>query len=388
MADGRAGARARRGAEPPQPPSRPSRPSSPHPSPNRSRSPRPSDEAADEADADDVEDEEPIEDETVAAVPRPARRRGRRRTAPPPRAQGPAKAAPAAPTVSEKAVHVDDRASAIFVIAVVGVFIAIFVYALLFGYSGLASGLLPKATPTPTVEVSESPAASESASPSASAEASPSAASASPAAARPERLAERLPGGVGRSLAESLGELTRDRWTSARIARARPGRGWSRRSSAAATSGTSASSRRWPPSRARRSCPTGERAAAYQDGPLPIGAGQTISQPYIVARMTELLHVAAGERVLDIGTGSGYQAAILAELGCQVTSIEREPDLAASAAARLATLGYADRVEVRTGDGTLGAPGRRAVGRDRRRGRGARDPRRRSASSSATGGGW
>jgi len=102
--------------------------------------------------------------------------------------------------------------------------------------------------------------------------------------------------------------------------------------------------------------PDRERGAAYQDGPLPIGAGQTISQPYMVARMTELIHVAAGERVLDVGTGSGYQAAILAELGCRVTSIEREPDLAASAAARLATLGFADRVEVRTGDGTLGAP--------------------------------
>jgi protein-L-isoaspartate(D-aspartate) O-methyltransferase len=102
--------------------------------------------------------------------------------------------------------------------------------------------------------------------------------------------------------------------------------------------------------------PDRERAAAYHDGPLPIGAGQTISQPYMVARMTELIHVAAGERVLDIGTGSGYQAAILAELGCQVTSIEREPDLATSAAARLADLGFGDRVEVRTGDGTLGAP--------------------------------
>ena len=102
--------------------------------------------------------------------------------------------------------------------------------------------------------------------------------------------------------------------------------------------------------------PDRERAAAYQDGPLPIGAGQTISQPYMVARMTELIHVTAGERVLDVGTGSGYQAAILAELGCQVTSVEREPHLAASAARRLADLGYADRVEVRTGDGTLGAP--------------------------------
>jgi protein-L-isoaspartate(D-aspartate) O-methyltransferase len=102
--------------------------------------------------------------------------------------------------------------------------------------------------------------------------------------------------------------------------------------------------------------PDRERAAAYQDGPLPIGAGQTISQPYMVARMTELIHVEPGERVLDVGTGSGYQAAVLAELGCQVTSIEREPDLATSAAARLAELGYAERVEVRMGDGTLGAP--------------------------------
>ena len=102
--------------------------------------------------------------------------------------------------------------------------------------------------------------------------------------------------------------------------------------------------------------PDQERDAAYQDAPLPIGAGQTISQPYIVARMTELLHLAPGERVLDIGTGSGYQAAVLAELGAAVTSIEREPGLAASARDRLGRLGYGDRIEVRTGDGTVGAP--------------------------------
>src|SRR5690349_17764032 len=102
--------------------------------------------------------------------------------------------------------------------------------------------------------------------------------------------------------------------------------------------------------------PERERRAAYQDGPLPIGAGQTISQPYMVARMTELLRLRGGERVLDIGTGSGYQAAILAELGCTVLSIEREAQLAATAARHLAALGYGDRVEVRTGDGTLGAP--------------------------------
>ena len=102
--------------------------------------------------------------------------------------------------------------------------------------------------------------------------------------------------------------------------------------------------------------PAKERDLAYRDGPLAIGAGQTISQPYMVARMAELLHVARGDRVLEIGTGSGYAAAILAELGCQVTTIEREPGLAAEARARLATLGYADRVDVRTGDGSLGLP--------------------------------
>ena len=94
--------------------------------------------------------------------------------------------------------------------------------------------------------------------------------------------------------------------------------------------------------------------AAYEDEALPIESGQTISQPYIVGRMTELLHVGPGDRVLDIGTGSGYQAAVLAELGCRVVSIERRADLAATARERLDRLGYGDRVEVRTGDGSLG----------------------------------
>jgi protein-L-isoaspartate(D-aspartate) O-methyltransferase len=102
--------------------------------------------------------------------------------------------------------------------------------------------------------------------------------------------------------------------------------------------------------------PEQERRAAYQDGPLPIGAGQTISQPYMVARMTELLRLTGGERVLDIGTGSGYQAAVLAVLGCTITSIEREAGLAQSAAERLAARGFGGRVEVRVGVGTLGAP--------------------------------
>jgi protein-L-isoaspartate(D-aspartate) O-methyltransferase len=97
-----------------------------------------------------------------------------------------------------------------------------------------------------------------------------------------------------------------------------------------------------------------DRAEAYADKPLPIGAGQTISQPYIVARMTELLAVRPGDRVLDVGTGSGYQAAILAELGCHVTSIERDPDLAAEAEQRLDRLGFRAAITVKVGDGTLG----------------------------------
>ncbi len=102
--------------------------------------------------------------------------------------------------------------------------------------------------------------------------------------------------------------------------------------------------------------PEWRREAAYADAALPISGGQTISQPYVVARMTELLEVEPGMRVLEIGTGSGYQAAVLAELGARVVSIERVAELAASARERLHRLGYGDRVEVRVGDGSLGDP--------------------------------
>ena len=94
---------------------------------------------------------------------------------------------------------------------------------------------------------------------------------------------------------------------------------------------------------------------AYDDRALPIDAGQTISQPYMVARMTELLHVEPGDRVLEIGTGSGYQAAVLARLGAKVTSIERLADLADTARATLRELGI-DGVDVRVGDGSKGDP--------------------------------
>ncbi|HSK51703.1 MAG TPA: protein-L-isoaspartate(D-aspartate) O-methyltransferase [Clostridia bacterium] len=99
-----------------------------------------------------------------------------------------------------------------------------------------------------------------------------------------------------------------------------------------------------------------QRGYAYADEALPIESGQTISQPYVVARMTELLATRPGDRILEIGTGSGYQAAILAAIGCRVTSIERHPELAEAARARLAGMPPADTVEVRVGDGTLGAP--------------------------------
>jgi len=101
--------------------------------------------------------------------------------------------------------------------------------------------------------------------------------------------------------------------------------------------------------------PAGLQPQAYVNQPLPIGGGQTISQPYIVAFMTEVLDLAAGDRVLEIGTGSGYQAAVLAELGCRVYTIEIIPELAAAAARRLGDLGYTD-VFVKTGDGYLGWP--------------------------------
>jgi protein-L-isoaspartate(D-aspartate) O-methyltransferase len=94
---------------------------------------------------------------------------------------------------------------------------------------------------------------------------------------------------------------------------------------------------------------------AYDDYPLPIGHGQTISQPYIVAFMTEALGLAGGESVLEVGTGSGYQAAVLAEIATRVHTIEIVAPLAEQAAALLKRLGYAN-VDVRAGDGYLGWP--------------------------------
>jgi protein-L-isoaspartate(D-aspartate) O-methyltransferase len=97
--------------------------------------------------------------------------------------------------------------------------------------------------------------------------------------------------------------------------------------------------------------------SAYEDGPLPIGHGQTISQPYIVAAMTELLAPGADDVVLEVGTGSGYQAAVLSRLAARVYSIEIVPQLAQSARERLEALGYTN-VEVITGDGWAGLPER------------------------------
>jgi protein-L-isoaspartate(D-aspartate) O-methyltransferase len=101
--------------------------------------------------------------------------------------------------------------------------------------------------------------------------------------------------------------------------------------------------------------PEAERRRAYDDAALPIAGGQTISQPYMVARIAEALRLAGDERVLDVGTGSGYQAAVLAELADEVHTIERIPELAEEARGRLAAAGY-ERVQVHVGDGTLGVP--------------------------------
>lgn len=98
------------------------------------------------------------------------------------------------------------------------------------------------------------------------------------------------------------------------------------------------------------------RDQAYEDHPLPIGDGQTISQPYIVALMLETLQLKPDENVLEVGTGSGYVTALLAELAAQVFSIERHATLAESARNRLAALGYTN-VRIFDGDGALGLPG-------------------------------
>jgi protein-L-isoaspartate(D-aspartate) O-methyltransferase len=97
------------------------------------------------------------------------------------------------------------------------------------------------------------------------------------------------------------------------------------------------------------------RDHAYDDGPLPIGGGQTISQPYVVAMTVQALALTGHERVLDIGTGSGYAAAILGAIAREVETVERIAELATTAAERLAKLGFAN-VHVHHGDGTLGWP--------------------------------
>ena len=104
----------------------------------------------------------------------------------------------------------------------------------------------------------------------------------------------------------------------------------------------------------RRSSRIGASATAYADEALPIDAGQTISQPFMVARMTEDLGVRPGDRILEIGTGSGYQAAILAWLGADVTSLERQPALIERARERISALDLPGTVTIREADGSLG----------------------------------
>ena len=107
--------------------------------------------------------------------------------------------------------------------------------------------------------------------------------------------------------------------------------------------------------------PEKQRKRAYRDGAVRIGEGQTMSQPWIVACMAQLLELDGSEAVLEVGTGSGYAAAVLSLLAREVVTIERFERLAGQAAAVLAELGY-DNVEVRSGDGSLGAPDRAPFG--------------------------
>lgn len=104
-----------------------------------------------------------------------------------------------------------------------------------------------------------------------------------------------------------------------------------------------------------RFVPAGQAAFAYDDSPLPIGEGQTISQPYVVALMTQALELSGDEKVLEIGTGSGYAAAVLGEIANEVHTVETIPGLAARARGVIAGLGY-DNVHVHHADGTLGWP--------------------------------
>ena len=101
--------------------------------------------------------------------------------------------------------------------------------------------------------------------------------------------------------------------------------------------------------------PEAVRSFAYEDGPLPIEAGQTISQPYIVALMIDSAEVAPGDKVLEIGAGSGYAAAVMSRIAAQVIAVERHTELAALARARMERLGY-DNVRIVEGDGTGGLP--------------------------------
>ena len=106
-----------------------------------------------------------------------------------------------------------------------------------------------------------------------------------------------------------------------------------------------------------RFIPGEDRPDAYDDRPVAIGCGQTISQPYMVAIMTEWLAVGPDDRILEIGTGSGYQTAVLARLADQVVTVERHPDLSASARKLLGSIGL-DNIEFAVGDGSMGWPGR------------------------------
>ena len=133
--------------------------------------------------------------------------------------------------------------------------------------------------------------------------------------------------------------------------------------------------------------PEAERGRAYDDAALPIGHGQTISQPYMVARICEALALHGRERVLDVGTGSGYQAAVLALLAREVVTVERLPELAEQARGRTCARAGFENVEVRVGGRHARRPGARAVRRDRGRRRGARAPADARTSSSRRAGG-
>ena len=299
------------------------------------------DDAALDTDAATEADEAEDEGVDAAADVAPAAAAAAGKASRGPRDRRPKTTPAAAPSVSDQAVHINDRASAVFVLASIGVFVAIFAWALLFGQGGFVTNVMATPTPAPTATPAPTPTPAATPTPAPRRHRPPGRRRrrvhrprrrrrlAGPERiGRPERLGRPQRLGPQRRFAEPGGELGRQGPRAMDEARGRASEARARMVADQLLARDIRDERVLAAMDAvprELFVPERERDLAYRDGPLPIAAGQTISQPYIVARMVELLHVGPGDRVLEVGTGSGYAAAVLAELGCGVTTIERDP---------------------------------------------------------------